>query len=371
LAERSNLDSRTEQTQLNISFISQIMTNIYFNSRSILKNTQFTFSLDIDLACSSFVDFVVSNVLIFRRGTVPKQELYHALQYLCWCRLNPQEIGEIMFAQQISNQIGVPAWFSHLLHLLPTGQISVKGIFSIKLSCASYDFSKVQQLRDEFQHNLLQIRRWLLDNGVQVGSFTIGSEPSRKTEITVFSDPTNHYEKKDPQLHSDDLNCGQISFHFPSSNGYQHNLSWLFCLLFLPRLISKTDDEYISDLSDFTRFSGCIFFAMLSDSLVAQLRYNILVWYFDGNLVTFKNPNFETNPPRNPITGRSSNETKSSKAKLISSEVLSDIPQLSQNRPVPDKIKTDNLMLLVKQYVREVLADEVKNMKESLVPSFI
>jgi len=334
------------------------MTNLFFQTTSIISRTVFKVMLNITAAVSVFSQFVRSNVLILQRGNYPKLQINNALTLICYCRLNPQDVGTSQFVQEMINTIGVPYYFQHLFLLLPLGQISLRGIFSIQFD-TNLSPSQIQQLKSAFQADLLTIRSFFLQNGIENTRPNISGSPSKKTEISVFLDNGSGIAcpKVNQQGSSGKfflaVNTKNVGLFFPSSTGYVHSLTWLFALLFKP--IPKAEDkgDIRKVVSDFSRFVNANFTACLTPEIFAALQNNILIWYFDGNTVVFQTPQSSPNQPRNPLTGaKTEPRVKQSGPN----------PPNQGQRPRPKQVDdTASLQAIVKTLIREIVLQELSN----------
>jgi len=345
------------------------MTNLFFQTTSIISRTVFKVSLNIISAVCVFAQFVRSNVLILQRGTYPEKQVNNALMLICYCRLNPQDVGTSQFVQEMINTIGVPYYFQNLFLLLPLGQISLRGIFSIQFD-TNLSQSMIQRLKSSFQGDLLTIRSYFLQNGIENTRPNISGSPSKKTEISVFLDngsgiacPTVNMLGKSGKFYAG-INSKNIGLFFPSSTGYVHSLTWLFALLFrpIPKAESKADVRKV--VSDFSRFVNANFTACLTPEIFSALQNNILIWYFDGNTVVFQTPKLNPNQPRNPQTGERSVPKVNQTGQLQQSQ---------GQRPRPKTLDdTASLQAIVKTFIREIVLQELNSVMSdsSKQPSF-
>jgi len=254
----------------------------------------FKINLKITSAAKFFVNFFVSNIILFRFGTPPIKELINIFTLAAHLRINPQDYYNNRYVQDLFNTIGVPPYLNNFVLLLPNNIVSVIGLISIQF-ISNVSQSKLVSLVSTCQSDLLVIQRFIVQNGHSMTKFDLSSQPSKSSEITVW---TSKYSPTSFLL----------TFHFPSIDGFKNSLSWLISLLFLPSP-SSTSPQFTTE-SDYTRIVSSNFSATIGRIFLKDLRTRACYWYFDGNLVVTKPPTGNPNPPRNPQTGQSSQSNK-------------------------------------------------------------
>lgn len=354
------------------------MTNIFFQSQSILSNTTFKLRIHIINAVDLFVNFVHSYIYVVTKpGPYPKTQLINTLRLLCYARLNPQDVATTVFVNTIIGSIGLPTWFIHLTHLLPSGSIGLKGVFTISLD-SDISSENADNLKSTFQTDLLQIRSYYISAGLPYGfKYDIHSNPSKKTDITVLFDPHSYFNKEDDDLDEYDLSVvpdfskrkDEYTFYFPSSEGFHHSLTWLFSLLFLPHIIAGPSSRRdITD--DYVRFASLNFKATIQPIVYQGCVQSILYWYFNGNVVVQQQPKGNPSPPRNTDGSLPTKQSNASKQPQGSTSTGGTQPKVVTSRPSPTIIKQSNeslnfsdseLFNLFKSLVRETVKTVTKN----------
>lgn len=335
------------------------MTNLFFNSSPLFGRTEFNISLNLLNASNKYINYFKSNVLFYTRGNIAFSDLNDVLILCCYCRLNPYEVQINSTTQSLISQIGAPKWFIHLLYLLPSGNLEIKGIFMLKFVSFNVSSEDALALASSLQSKLLRIRSWMLLNGDAPIPFQIHSQPSKKTDVTIFRDIYKKFN------HTGSVRT--IRFYFPSVSGYTHSLSWLFSILFLPTPISDSFSDRVNIISDVTRFLNTNFYADISLALYNDLVNNILHWYFDGNTVISSNLTYNPKQPRSPFSGQSSppsdfRSTSGPKDPPIKEEI-SFKKEKPKNRNTPltpsgtRPISDEAVMRLFKAMIREVISE--------------
>lgn len=252
--------------------------NLFFSPVTTITTRLFTIFINFT-ELNQVVNFHRSKFWNFTRGVFPQRQIINIGKGLIYYILSPNKTTlECTAFKECVDRIGLPPMYHHIFMLLPNDGRFSFGFFYI-------DVILTKDLRDNvlkwFTNSMvkdfLSVESYFLSNGHSLNK-GCSLRPTKRVDIDITARQVN----KSIAVREDlIINTVQgYSFDFVSEVGFRPSLGWCLALCFLPTLFS------LQQADDYTK-AKCQKFSSgnLTKSIVNQMLYQCLLWYFDGNMV--------------------------------------------------------------------------------------